>query len=93
MLGSYDCISYHINVHTDYAVPDPEWAPPEYSSTFLLPHALYFDGTGTHQPRAKLSIIELVLCNLAAMLAGVAAGFDIRVANSTVLHPRLVAER
>ncbi|XP_049944241.1 mitogen-activated protein kinase kinase kinase 10-like [Schistocerca serialis cubense] len=93
----------------DYGMPDPDRAPPEYVSAavppvsgsgagppYLLPAAaLYFDGlaaTGAGRS-GKLSIIELVLCNVAAMLAGVAAGFDIRLANATTLHPRIVSDR
>lgn len=41
------------------------------------------------QRKPKLSIIELVLYNIASMLAGVASGYDVRVSNVTPLHPRL----
>ncbi|XP_055550615.1 mitogen-activated protein kinase kinase kinase 11-like isoform X1 [Wyeomyia smithii] len=40
------------------------------------------------QRKPKLSIIELVLYNIASMLAGVASGYDVRVSNVTPLHPR-----
>nr|XP_033335125.1 mitogen-activated protein kinase kinase kinase 11-like isoform X7 [Megalopta genalis] len=39
--------------------------------------------------KPKLSIIELVLYNIAAMLAGVATGYDVRMSNISPIHPRL----
>ncbi|XP_029157499.1 mitogen-activated protein kinase kinase kinase 11-like isoform X2 [Nylanderia fulva] len=39
--------------------------------------------------RSRLSIIELVLYDIAAMLAGVAAGYDVRMSNVSPIHPRL----
>lgn len=39
--------------------------------------------------KSKLSIIELVLYNIAAMLAGVATGYDVRISNISPIHPRL----
>ncbi|XP_041764851.1 mitogen-activated protein kinase kinase kinase 11 isoform X2 [Anopheles merus] len=41
------------------------------------------------QRKPKLSIIELVLYNMASMLASIASGYDVRVSNVTPLHPRL----
>lgn len=41
----------------------------------------------------KLSIVEMVLYNMAAMLAGFAAGYDVRVSNVSPIHPRLQPER
>jgi mitogen-activated protein kinase kinase kinase 9 len=41
----------------------------------------------------KPSIVELVLYNLAAMLAGVAAGYDVRLSNVSPVHPRLHPDR
>ncbi|XP_011068446.1 PREDICTED: uncharacterized protein LOC105154544 isoform X5 [Acromyrmex echinatior] len=39
--------------------------------------------------KPKLSIVELVLYNIAAMLAGVATGYDVRMSNISPIHPRL----
>ncbi|XP_020707621.1 mitogen-activated protein kinase kinase kinase 11-like isoform X1 [Athalia rosae] len=39
--------------------------------------------------KPKLSIIELVLYNIAAMLAGVATGYDVRMSNVSPIHPKL----
>lgn len=39
--------------------------------------------------RPKLGPIELLLYNIAAMLAGFASGFDIRMTNVSPIHPRL----
>uniref|UniRef100_A0A182NR56 mitogen-activated protein kinase kinase kinase n=1 Tax=Anopheles dirus TaxID=7168 RepID=A0A182NR56_9DIPT len=41
------------------------------------------------QRKPKLSIIELVLYNMASMLASVASGYDVRVSNVSPLHPKL----
>ncbi|ETN64394.1 hypothetical protein AND_003837 [Anopheles darlingi] len=49
---------------------------------------LYSSDTGP-QRKPKLSIIELVLYNMASMLASVASGYDVRVSNVTPLHPKL----
>lgn len=37
----------------------------------------------------KPSIIELVLYNMASLLGGIAAGYDLRMSNVSPLHPRL----
>ncbi|KAJ2951707.1 hypothetical protein O0L34_g13869 [Tuta absoluta] len=41
----------------------------------------------------KPGIIELVLYNMAALLGGVAAGYDVRVSNISPLHPTLQPHR
>lgn len=43
--------------------------------------------------KPKLSIVELVLYNIAAMLAGVASGYDVRLSNVSPLHPNLQPHR
>lgn len=43
--------------------------------------------------RHKLSIVELVLYNMAALLAGVATGYDVRLSNVSPVHPRLQPNR
>jgi mitogen-activated protein kinase kinase kinase 9 len=45
------------------------------------------------RPRPKPSIIEMVLYNMAAMLASFAAGYDVRLSNVTPFHPCLQPER
>ncbi|XP_011310598.1 mitogen-activated protein kinase kinase kinase 10 isoform X2 [Fopius arisanus] len=42
--------------------------------------------------KPKLGAIELLLYNIAAMLAGVATGFDVRITNVSPIHPRLQAK-
>ncbi|EFN72245.1 hypothetical protein EAG_04135 [Camponotus floridanus] len=39
--------------------------------------------------KSRPSIVELVLYDIAAMLAGVAAGYDVRMSNVSPIHPRL----
>ncbi|XP_035896118.1 mitogen-activated protein kinase kinase kinase 11-like isoform X1 [Anopheles stephensi] len=41
------------------------------------------------QRKPKPSIIEMVLYNMASMLASVASGYDVRVSNVTPVHPKL----
>jgi len=57
---------------------------------------LYSNGLESTRVRlaaGKPSIVELVLYNLAAMLAGVAAGYDVRLSNVSPVHPRLHPDR
>lgn len=39
--------------------------------------------------KSKPSIVELVLYDIVAMLASVAAGYDVRMSNVSPIHPRL----
>lgn len=39
--------------------------------------------------KPKISITELVLYNMASMLASVATGYDVRMSNVSPVHPRL----
>ncbi|XP_015179867.1 PREDICTED: mitogen-activated protein kinase kinase kinase 11-like isoform X1 [Polistes dominula] len=73
-----------------------EWVPPDYSLTpgltgpYIMPMPVpmptLYNG---EMKKPKLSIIELVLYNIAAMLAGVATGYDVRMSNISPIHPRL----
>ncbi|KAJ9601331.1 hypothetical protein L9F63_000512, partial [Diploptera punctata] len=57
---------------------------------------LYSNGIEPGRARlgaGKFSIVELVLYNMAAMLAGVAAGYDVRLSNVSPVHPRLHPDR
>ncbi|XP_014615638.1 PREDICTED: mitogen-activated protein kinase kinase kinase 11-like isoform X2 [Polistes canadensis] len=73
-----------------------EWVTPDYSLTpgltgayimpMPVPMATLYNG---EMKKPKLSIIELVLYNIAAMLAGVATGYDVRMSNISPIHPRL----
>ncbi len=42
---------------------------------------------GRHRPR--MGAIEFLLYNMASMLAGVAAGYDVRLSNVMPIHPKL----
>ena len=59
---------------------------------------LYNDSTtdndsrgGKGQPR--MGTIEVLLYNMASMLAGVAAGYDVRLSNVSPIHPKLYPKR
>lgn len=39
--------------------------------------------------KPKFSVIEVLVYNMAALLAGVAAGFDVRMTNISPIHPAL----
>lgn len=45
--------------------------------------------SGDCMRRPKLSVIEILLYNMAALLAGVAAGYDVRMSNISPVHPTL----
>ncbi|XP_022912738.1 mitogen-activated protein kinase kinase kinase 10-like isoform X2 [Onthophagus taurus] len=79
-----------------YFVPPEDWAP-EYPipgtgirHNVPIPTLYNIDGLKT---KPKLGIIELVLYNLAAMLAGVASGYDVRLSNVSPVHPKLQPHR
>lgn len=42
--------------------------------------------------KPKLSVIEVLLYNMAALLAGVAAGYDVRMSNVSPFHPTLLSD-
>lgn len=48
---------------------------------------LYCAADGNRKP--KVSITELMLYNMASMLAGVATGYDVRMSNVSPVHPKL----
>ncbi|XP_047508669.1 mitogen-activated protein kinase kinase kinase 11 isoform X3 [Pieris napi] len=78
--------------HPDFS-PD-EWGP-EFplgtSSRYSIPMPTLYSTEG--YKFKKPSIIELVLYNMAALLGGVAAGYDVRVSNVSPLHPTLQPHR
>ena len=48
-------------------------------------------GNSTRQPR--MGTIEVLLYNMASMLAGVAVGYDVRLSNVSPIHPKLYPKR
>ncbi|XP_018333531.1 mitogen-activated protein kinase kinase kinase 11 [Agrilus planipennis] len=78
----------------DFVSPE-DWGP-EYPIAATLrssvPIPTLYSGDGLRS-RHKLSIIELVLYNMAALLAGVASGYDVRLSNISPVHPRLQPNR
>lgn len=76
---------------SDYMGPaEGEWGYDSSSIASLI--------NGLHEVRGakgpKLSIVEMVLYNMAAMLASFAAGYDVRISNNTFpIHPRLQPDR
>ncbi|XP_045451942.1 mitogen-activated protein kinase kinase kinase [Melitaea cinxia] len=77
--------------YTDFS-PD-DWGPeyPLSASRYTVPMPTLYSTEG--YKFKKPSIIELVLYNLAALLGGVAAGYDLRVSNVSPLHPTLQPHR
>ncbi|XP_018579524.1 mitogen-activated protein kinase kinase kinase 11 isoform X3 [Anoplophora glabripennis] len=78
----------------DYAPPE-DWGP-EYPIPGAIRHNVpiptLYSADG-QRLKPKFSIVELVLYNIAAMLAGVASGYDVRLSNVSPLHPRLQPNR
>ncbi|XP_065214283.1 mitogen-activated protein kinase kinase kinase 11 isoform X2 [Planococcus citri] len=75
-----------------YTPADNEWLSDE-SSTANLYHSSKEDSLLINTKSQKCSNVEVLLCNMASMLASVAAGYDIRLSNVTNVHPRFVPER
>ncbi|XP_055909295.1 mitogen-activated protein kinase kinase kinase-like isoform X3 [Eupeodes corollae] len=55
--------------------------------TSNLPMPTLYSGDLVNKP--KFSVIEVLVYNMAALLAGVAAGFDVRMTNISPIHPAL----
>ena len=52
------------------------------------------DIVGTPQGRQpRMGTIEVLLYNMASMLAGVAVGYDVRLSNVSPIHPKLYPKR
>ncbi|XP_068159904.1 mitogen-activated protein kinase kinase kinase 11 isoform X3 [Drosophila tropicalis] len=58
--------------------------------TSNVPLPTLYAGDAARKP--KLSVIELLLYNMASLLAGVAAGYDVRMSNVSPVHPSLLSE-
>ncbi|XP_075977293.1 mitogen-activated protein kinase kinase kinase slipper isoform X3 [Anticarsia gemmatalis] len=81
------------NLLYPYFSPD-DWGPEfplSSSSRYAIPMPTLYSTEG--YKFKKPSIIELVLYNMAALLGGVAAGYDVRVSNVSPLHPTLQPHR
>ena len=50
-------------------------------------------GMGSSGAPRRMGAIEFLLYNMASMLAGVAAGYDVRLSNVSPMHPRLHPSR
>ncbi|XP_011638653.1 mitogen-activated protein kinase kinase kinase 9-like isoform X3 [Pogonomyrmex barbatus] len=99
-LRAIACLSEESIYHTHYTALPPDlsadWITSEYplkpglTGPYIMPMPVpmptLYNGE-TKKP--KLSIVELVLYNIAAMLAGVATGYDVRMSNISPIHPRL----
>lgn len=66
---------------------DVSLTPPLGRLTPNLPMPTLYSADGQRKP--KLSIVEVVLYNMASMLASVASGYDVRMSNVSPLHPKL----
>ncbi|KAK0163478.1 hypothetical protein PV327_007153 [Microctonus hyperodae] len=75
---------------TDWMTVDCSPLKPGLTGPYIMPMPVpmptLYNGEAKKQ---KPGIIELVLYNIAAMLAGVATGYDVRMSNVSPIHPRL----
>ncbi|XP_011153260.1 mitogen-activated protein kinase kinase kinase 11 isoform X4 [Harpegnathos saltator] len=89
LLQEIDYTALPPDLSTDWITSDYPLKP-GLTGSYIMPMAVpmptLYNGE-TKKP--KLSIIELVLYNIAAMLAGVATGYDVRMSNISPIHPRL----
>ena len=65
---------------------EDEWAAESSIPKFPYYPTIY---NGNEAKSPKLSAIHTLLYNMGAQLAGVAAGYDVRVSNVSPLHPSL----
>uniref|UniRef100_W8BW88 mitogen-activated protein kinase kinase kinase n=1 Tax=Ceratitis capitata TaxID=7213 RepID=W8BW88_CERCA len=73
--------------------PLPIMSPNPYLLSRLtsnIPMPTLYAGDAVRKP--KLSVIEVLLYNMAALLAGVAAGYDVRISNVSPVHPVLLSD-
>ena len=50
-------------------------------------------GNGQQRGQPRMGTIEVLLYNMASMLAGVAVGYDVRLSNVSPIHPKLYPKR
>ncbi|XP_035732715.1 mitogen-activated protein kinase kinase kinase 11-like [Vespa mandarinia] len=89
LLQEIDYTALPSDLSTDWVTPDYPLTPGltgPYIMPMPVPMPTLYNG---EMKKPKLSIIELVLYNIAAMLAGVATGYDVRMSNISPIHPRL----
>ncbi|XP_065348084.1 uncharacterized protein slpr isoform X5 [Cloeon dipterum] len=77
-----------ISFPSDYVESD--WSDHPQGAKPLIPIATLYNGA---EKKPKLSLVEMVLYNMAAMMAGVAAGYDVRLSNVSAIHPKLHPDR
>ena len=65
-----------------------------------VPMPTLYNGSNDHQNGEKgtqrqprMGTIEVLLYNMASMLAGVAVGYDVRLSNVSPIHPKLYPKR
>ncbi|XP_064556161.1 uncharacterized protein LOC135440753 isoform X1 [Drosophila montana] len=95
-VGAGVATGYQGNSKEDWR-PGPANMPIMSPSPYLLsrftsnvPLPTLYAGDSARKP--KLSVIELLLYNMASVLAGVAAGYDVRMSNVSPVHPTLLSE-
>ncbi|KAK7047963.1 hypothetical protein SK128_023200, partial [Halocaridina rubra] len=75
----------------DYSGEDGGWSAKPVPLRPLPVPTLYNGNTPeTKGQQPKFSPLELLVYNIAAILASVAAGYDVRLSNVTAVHPRLL---
>merc|ERR1719206_1611842 len=58
-----------------------------------VPYPTLYSGSSGHERNPKMGAIEVLLYNMASMLASVAAGYDVRLSNVSPIHPKLHPNR
>lgn len=62
---------------------------PGLTGPYIMPMPMPMPTLYNGDKKPKLGIIELVICNIGAMLASITMDFDIRLSNVSPIHPRL----
>ena len=67
--------------------------PPDVSGSFSQSDVANSNASQDGRPAPRMGAIQFLLYNMSAMLAGVAAGYDVRLSNVTPIHPKLHPKR
>ena len=91
-LSSSSFLSLHISDDNTALAEIPSVPAP--SGPGPVPYPTLYSGSGPGQERnPKMGAIEVLLYNMASMLASVAAGYDVRLSNVSPIHPKLHPNR
>lgn len=69
--------------------PEYPLIKPGLTGPYIMPMPMPMPTLYNGDKKPKMGIIELVICNIGAMLASISMDFDVRLTNVSPIHPRL----